>query len=59
MVRIFFSRILFIQKRVRDKIVCKDSKKDVLLNYWEKVEFQIMTGAAPNQAKGRPLDEEA
>ena len=47
-----------MQKRVKDKLVCKDSKVDVLLNYWEKVEFQLMQNAAPNTAKGRPMDEE-
>jgi len=59
LIRIFFHRILFMQKRIKDKLVCKDSKVDVLLNYWEKVEFQIMTGAAPSAAKGRPMDEES
>ena len=58
-VRTFFYRIQFMQKRIKDKLVCKDSKVDVLLNYWEKVEFQILTGAAPNTAKGRPKDEAA
>ena len=44
---------------MKDKLICKDSKVEVLMNYWEKMQFQIMAGAAPNAAKGRPLDEEA
>lgn len=58
-VRYFFDRITFMQKRMKDKLVCMGSKVDVLMTYWEKLEFQIMTGAAPNAAKGRPMDEEA
>ena len=55
-VRQFFQLIVFMQKRIQDKLVCKDSKIDVLLNYWEKIEFQIMTMAAPNTIKGKNMD---
>lgn len=58
-VRYFFDRIVFMQNRMRDKLICKDSKVEVLINYWDKMQFQIMAGAAPNAAKGRPMDEEA
>lgn len=58
-VRYFFERIVFMQRRIHDKLVCIHSKVDVLVNYWEKMEFQILAGAAPNAAKGRPMDQEA
>lgn len=38
-VRDFFEKITFIQRRMTDKLVCKGSKLEVLLNYWEKIVF--------------------
>ena len=43
---------------MKDKLVCKSSKVDVLMNYWEKLEFQMMLETAPNSAKGLGLDQE-
>ena len=43
---------------MRDKLICTGSKIDVLMNYWEKMVFQIMQNSAPCTAKGRPMDQE-
>lgn len=58
-VREFFHRICFMQKKIRDYLVCRVSKVEVLLNYWEKIEFMIMKAAAPNSKKGKQLDKGA
>lgn len=44
---------------MKDKLVCKGSKVDVLLGYWDKMEFQMMGNAAPDTRRGRPLDQGA
>ena len=44
---------------MKDKLVGKGSKVDVLLGYWEKMEFLMMKNAAPDTRKGRPMDQEA
>ena len=45
-----------MQKKIRDHLVCRCCKVEVLMNYWEKIEFKIMTEAAPNSLKGKRLD---
>ena len=44
---------------MKDYLECRTAKIDVLMNYWEKIEFQIMTNAAPNSKKGIAMDKEA
>lgn len=44
---------------MKAKLVCKGSKVDVLVGYWEKMVFQMMGNAAPDARRGRPLDQGA
>ena len=55
-VREFFNRIVFMQSKIKDFLACRESKVDVLMNYWEKLEFGIINNAAPNTAIGKQLD---
>ena len=37
----FIQNIYYIQKKLRNALVNKDGKLDVLLNYWEKILFEM------------------
>ena len=43
---------------MKDYLECRSAKIEVLMNYWEKVEFQILRASAPNTAKGKKRDED-
>ena len=48
-----------MQKKMKDYLECRSAKIDVLMNYWEKVEFQILRDSAPKASKGKKMDENA
>jgi hypothetical protein len=40
-VRKFYNDICFIQKKIRDQLVFREAKVEVLNNYWDKMVGQI------------------
>ena len=48
-VRTFCSQIEFMQKKIRDQLFCRESKVEVLQNYWDKMYGELMMAA---QRKG-------
>ena len=35
--RFFYEKMIFIQKRLRDKLECRSAKVEVMLTYWDKI----------------------
>jgi len=48
-VRTFCGQIVFMQKKIRDQLFCRESKVEVLQNYWDKMYSELMMAA---QRKG-------
>jgi hypothetical protein len=52
----FYQQITFIQKRMRDKCICREQKVEVLFNYWDKMYGQMqMKASATKDAEANKL----
>ena len=55
-VKKFYKLIEFIQKRLRDKLVSRGNKVEVLMNYWDKIYGQMqMKASATKDAEANKL----
>lgn len=47
--RVFYTRVVFMQKKIKSQIVIRDAKVEVLVQYWDKVFGQLQKKASKSK----------